>query len=272
MRNVKTYTALVTLNLFCIIGILLDTRVLVNNNVPNDIVLYIIISLIIFVVSMDIIFILLYKRYVNADQEQKRFITNSIHSLRTPLTIISANADLLELENDIQYINNIRNEVDKVEKLSSNLINYSMLKENVFYKACDFNISEIILDECNKVKVLYEKLNIKFSYDLENNVIWHANSGRVMILFTTLLDNAAKYCTSEVSCKLTSKYLEVSNDTNLKDGNYIYLFERFKRNNSNTKGFGVGLSVVKMISEIYNMKLEANVVKGKMIIRINKKG
>ncbi len=205
------------------------------------------------------------------EKNQKIFITNSIHSLRAPLTIINGNIELMKMDFSNEYVGNIEIESKKLALIINNLMNYSSLQENIFLKSENFNISDLVSFECEKITVAFKNNNILFTYNVEENLMWYASKGRISILLNTLLENSFKYSEHSASCYLTNEYLEFRNFTDKPDGDYMHLFERFKRDNNDANGFGVGLSIVKLICDSNNMKITALVKDKQMIITIYKK-
>lgn len=270
-RNAFIYIIMI-INILCLVSLLVDNIILLEMYTKQYISIFINLLIVISLLIFDIIFLTLHKFNVRRQVDQYRFVTDSIHSLRTPLTVIQANLDFMSLDGENKYINNIRDEANKIEMISGNLINYSKLKEDIFNICSKVDMSKLVNIECEKVKLLYNNLFIDFNYNIEENIFWLTNSAKMMIVVTTLLDNASKYSIKSVECNLTSSYFEVINDTTLDDGDYISLFERFKREQNDVKGFGVGLSIVSLACEIYKIKITANVVNSKMIIKLNKKG
>lgn len=228
------------------------------------------VNVLILLTLVDIFIFVIYKIQKNKDDTLNKFISNSIHTLRTPLNVINANVELLEMDSKNEFLDNIKFESDKMDRITTNLLKYTIFKEKDFLDPVKLNISEPITNECKNMDVVLKANNKKFSYSVEENIYWMVSEIRLMVILTTLLDNASKYSKREVDCNLTSEYLEIINDTILEDGNYFYLFERFERNQQETKGFGIGLSIVKLICDETKIKLEASVKNGQMIIKLNK--
>ncbi|MFI3329883.1 MAG: HAMP domain-containing sensor histidine kinase [bacterium] len=228
------------------------------------------VNVLILLTLVDIFIFVIYKIQKNKDDTLNKFISNSIHTLRTPLNVINANVELLEMDSKNEFLDNIKFESDKMDRITTNLLKYTIFKEKDFLDPVKLNISEPITNECKNMDVVLKANNKKFSYSVEENIYWMVSEIRLMVILTTLLDNASKYSKREVDCNLTSEYLEIINDTILEDGDYFYLFERFERNQQETKGFGIGLSIVKLICDETKIKLEASVKNGQMIIRLNK--
>lgn len=199
------------------------------------------------------------KPIIDAHEKQKKFITNASHELKTPLTVITANNELLEMEyGDNEYTKTISKQVLKLTSMTNTLVTLSKLDEmNTLEDMSDFNVSDAAYDTIN----LYSKvINNKFTYDVQENLTLCGNEKLIRDLLTILLDNARKYSTSYVKFsinKYKSKiHITCENDAaNLKKGSLDHFAERFYRSDESrvtTKdGSGVGLSLAKDIVEIH---------------------
>lgn len=268
MKNKNLIIIIITINLFAYLLIGINFFIYYDRMGDGSFLNSTLNTLILLTLS-DVLLICLYRLIRMKNDEQNKFITNSIHTLRTPLNIINANIEIVD-DNENIYLKNIKYEIEKLELITNNLLKFSIFKERDFLNPIKVNISINFTMECKKVEVLLKNENKTMNCKIDNDIFWYMSPSRTMVLITTLLDNAHKYSLSCVECNLNSDFLEVINDTNLSDGNYLHLFQRFERNDKAVKGFGVGLSIVNLICNDMKAKLEANVKDGKMIIRINK--
>ncbi len=106
-------------------------------------------------------------------------------------------------------------------------------------------------------------------------VVINADSEAISQLISELLENALKFSLSKAQMKVGVEdghdVIIVTNDTNLPDGNYDQVFDRFTRleNAKDLSGAGLGLSHVKEIVQAHNGRASANVAHGVFILRIN---
>lgn len=270
MKYKKLVLTISILNIICMVLVVLDLLVFKHffESTSNTIIIFVKLFI---MIALNLIILFCILEYSKKEKEQNMFITNSIHSLRTPISVINGNVDLMKYDMNEEYLENIKIESKKLEILTNNLMNYSMLKENVFLKPETFNVSELFEKECIKFDNMFKSNNIVFEYKIEPNITWYASTGRVLIMLATLLENAAKYTSGKVECILNQNQLIIKNDTNNESGNYMHLFERFKRSDTTKVGFGVGLSIVKLVCDSNDMKINAEVIDGSMIISIDKK-
>lgn len=206
-------------------------------------------------------------KYKDVSLDNALHITDIAHSMRNPLAKISGNAQIIAMSNQSKQTDNIIKDVIELDKMITGLLDHSIIIENIQKK---FNccISELLEEECKTCKEIANGKS--FEYEIEKNIEFLTNEINVKVLFSTLLENAMKYSVEEVKCIATNKEIIISNDTNLEDGNYDHLFERFKRQNNSKNGFGVGLSIAKTIVIHANRDITAYVKNSTMYIKITK--
>lgn len=211
-------------------------------------------------------------------EKQKRFITDASHEIKTPLTIIDANTEVLEMmEGENEWTVSIRKQIARLTALTEKLVFLSRMDEDsTRLEMQKFNISDAILDTAMPFETVAESkgktLNISVAPDI--NYIGSETNIRQMV--SLLLDNAIKYSSENGSIRLNFstngklKILSVWNTVDeIETGKLDYLFERFyridKSRNSKTGGFGIGLSVVQAIVQAHNGKVSAKSEDGKSI-------
>lgn len=212
-------------------------------------------------------------------EKQKQFITDASHELKTPLTIISANVEVLELESDEEnsWLNSIKNQVARLSALVEQLVTLSRMDErNTLQEACDFVITDAVAETAELFRVAAETKEIELDIHVEGTQAYHGNEKQIRQMVSLLLDNAVKYTPEKgvIAVKLMPKgrhyQLMVRNTTEeLPQGNLDILFERFYRldssRSSKTGGSGIGLSIVKSIVEAHKGKISAKSEDGKSL-------
>jgi len=152
-----------------------NTLVIVDNTKTKDALLKeLLISVLIFViVELAIIFISnkltewITKPAFEALEKQKRFISDASHELKTPVAVILANAEVLENDFQIKWINNIKNETERVNKLITSLLDLSKmenLKNKEIYPIND--LSKIIQNTGLTFEGLMYDKNIDFKLEV----------------------------------------------------------------------------------------------------------
>jgi len=213
---------------------------------------------------ISLLIILLSKKVLAPVEEsykkQKQFITDAGHELKTPLTVISANAELLELDigEDNEWLNSIKGQVQKLSGLTKELVYLSRLDEGEMHlEKAPFSLGNAIEDCASGFREAAMVSGKEIMLDLIPITV-DGNEEMLRRAVTLLLDNAIKYAESpeiHLSLRKEGKHaiLEESNVASLEKGSHPELFERFYRpdasRNGATGGHGIGLSVVKSILE-----------------------
>ncbi len=215
---------------------------------------------------------------LNNMEKQKQFITDAGHEIKTPLAIISANADVLELTNgESEWITSIRNQTSRLDKLVKNLLTLSKLEEGKISLAYqEFNLSSCVEEIASSFMAVAEKQDKRLTLSIQPGIMLQGDEGCMEQLVSTLLDNAMKYSNpkGEIKVNLSAgkkgTRLIVSNTvTNINVKNLDRLFDRFYREDESrsreTGGYGIGLSIARSIVEAHHGKITAHSDDGKSI-------
>lgn len=216
---------------------------------------------------------------VESYEKQKQFITNASHELKTPLAIISTNTEVIEMDyGENQWTKSILNQVKRLSELIGGLVCLARMneEENQLIKV-EFSLSDAITEAIEPFKALGKSCNKDLILEIENNISYIGNEENIRQLVEILLDNAIKYGLDESPIKISLKsngkkqILQVENQgSNLETGNCNVLFERFYRKdgsrNSETGGYGIGLSIAKAIVEKHKGKINAECHDARTII------
>ena len=224
------------------------------------------------ILSVLVLIILISKRVIAPIQEtylkQKQFITGASHELKTPLAIISSNADVLEMmSGDSKWTTNIHNQVDRLTSLVNSLVVFSRMEEKDTVERTSFNLTETLK---SRIEDFDELANFQKKYivtDIDENLNYYGEKDSIIQLMDILLENAIKYAPedSDILVKLNKnrKYatLKVSNKANVEKGDLSKVFDRFYRldesRNSAIKGYGIGLSMAQLIAEKHKETIQA---------------
>ncbi|HHJ9062459.1 TPA: sensor histidine kinase, partial [Streptococcus pyogenes] len=226
-----------------------------------------------FVVLVSLFSGMVIKPFVQNYEKQRRFITNAGHELKTPLAIISANNELVELmTGESEWTKSTSDQVKRLTGLINQMITLARLEEqpDVVLHMVDF--SAIAQDAAEDFKSLVLKDGKRFDLTIQPNIMIKAEEKSLFELVTILVDNANKYCDPKglVKVSLTTigrrrkrAKLEVSN-TYLegKSIDYSRFFERFYRedesHNSKEKGYGIGLSMAESMVKLFKGTITVN--------------
>jgi signal transduction histidine kinase len=242
-------------------------------------------SLIISALGVVVVFLLVivfsrivFKPVEESYAKQKMFITNASHDIKTPLTVINTDAEVIEMTNgESEWTDDIKKQIVRLTSLTDKLVFLSRMEEaNLKLDFVQFNISEVIEEMCQPYCAVAEKRGIELKTDIEKDVTISGNEQALGQAIALLMDNAVKYACDDGVISVTLKkrgkgcVLYFKNDADgVEKGDNSNLFERFyrgdKSRNSATGGNGIGLSVVKAIIDAHNGKITANSADGKSI-------
>lgn len=209
-------------------------------------------------------------------QKQKHFITNASHDIKTPLTIINAGAEVIELEHgEVEWTKEIKKQTERLTALTDKLVFLSRMdEENQKIEIREFNLSELICEAIEPYENIATSKGFSFSFDCQSDIVYKGNEEMLSQAIALLMDNALKYTNEQgqisISLKKTVKGIELrfkNTADSVKEGNNNEIFERFYRSeqsrNSKTGGHGIGLSVVKAIISAHKGKISAYSSDGK---------
>lgn len=209
-------------------------------------------------------------------QKQKHFITNASHDIKTPLTIINAGAEVIELEHgEGEWTKEIKKQTERLAALTDKLVFLSRMdEEKQKIELCDFNLSELICESIEPYENMGAAKGFSVSLDCQSDIHYKGNEEMLSQVVALIMDNAMKYTNANgriaVSLKKTVKGIEIrfKNTTEyVEEGNHNELFERFyradKSRNSVRGGHGIGLSVVKAIISAHKGRISAYSTDGK---------
>lgn len=259
------------------------------SNSIQTVTVFLVISIVTAIATLLLMFILisvLSKKAINpiieSIEKQKQFITDAGHEIKTPLAIISANADVLELTGGgSEWILSIRNQITRLDKLVKNLLLLSKMDEGTKkMHFAEFDISKTVTETAGSFNAVAETQNKIFLVEVQEGLRLLGDESSIQQLVSTLVDNAIKYASvnGRIRVSLTSYKkgikLEVFNTTDMdKDAlskeNLNRLFDRFYRADNSrareTGGYGIGLSIARSIAEVHHGKITARCENGNEI-------
>lgn len=203
-------------------------------------------------------------------EKQKRFITDAGHELKTPLTIIDADVEILEMDfGESEWLRDIQGQTKRLADLTNALIVLSKMEEERTEEIkVDFLLSDIVEETVDTFRALAKTQNKVLESKITPMISMKGEEGAIRRLVSILLDNAVKYTKEggNISVILEKEKrrirFQVYNTTDqISEEQIEHLFERFyradKSRNSSTGGYGLGLSIAAATVEAHKGKIMA---------------
>ena len=196
--------------------------------------------------------------------KQRRFITDASHEIKTPLSIIDAADEVVEMEaGESEWTRSIHDQVARLSKLTERLVFLARMDEGAGFSLEDISLTEVVERAAAPYTAVARARDLHLSCDIQPGVRCRGDAAALAQAVELLLDNAMRYASAgsvvELSLKTRGRrrVLAVRNacDT-MPAGDLDRLFERFYRADESrsraTGGSGVGLSVVRAVAETHH--------------------
>lgn len=229
------------------------------------------VGILVFSFASKIISRLLVQPVENMINSEKNFISNASHELKTPLTVIRANTELLssEIGNTNKHLEYISQETERMISLINKMLTLVRLDSTQIQENTElFCVDEALLDIIYPMEsIAYEK-SITISTDIKENMFIKGNKEQIQNVMSILLNNAISYTPADgqiyIHAELHSKklYLDVANSgDSIPEDIRNRLFERFFRADEARQDnghFGLGLSIASSIVSHYSGKISVD--------------
>lgn len=234
---------------------------------------------------ITVIFAIASKRAVRPfeinSNRQKQFITDASHELKTPLAIISANAEVMQYKGDgNEWTQNIIDQTKHMGKLINQLLVLAKLDEVQEKSEKQEADLKLLLEETTRpFEEVATQKKVTLKLHLEEGVTIRVNREQIAQLVSILTENAAKYVNDggKIVWRLTKTQhgavLVVKNTTEKELPDTKRMFDRFYRSDSSrsskTGGQGIGLSIAKKIVDSHKGSITAKAGDGMVTFRVS---
>lgn len=201
-------------------------------------------------------------------EKQKQFITDANHELKTPLTLILSNLDIVESElGKSEWLDDIRSEGERMGLLINQMVTLSRMdeSENQLLSA-RFDLTNVVTDAVAEFQPLADERGLSLWVKLEPGLQYQGDQELIRRLVAILMDNAVKYCDPDGTIRVElfrrrHPVLLVENDYAAVDSLQLdRLFDRFYRADKArtfSGSFGVGLSIARSILRSHHGSISA---------------
>lgn len=208
------------------------------------------------------------KPTIESYELQKQFMTDASHELKTPLSVISANTELLRgTDKDNEWLISIQKQTRLLTSLINQIVRLSKMDESEIISHLEpINFSILVQDIVDDFQPVIWHNKLKLVTDIEDDIHINGEKQSITELIKILVDNAVKYCepSGEIQIHVQqSKYisLDISNTfTDVDQIDFKKIFDRFYRMDRSRKSdgsFGLGLSIASSIARIHKGSITA---------------
>ncbi len=246
---------------------------------------YVLISFGISAVLVFFLALFLSKRIISPleenDRRQKQFISDAGHELKTPISVMSTNLELLsrEMGEDNQWLSNIKYENERMSDLVKDLLELSRAESSATEHQ-DLDLSTLVTGETLPFESIAFEQGLTLNSDIPEGIRVQGDPAQLRQLTAILLDNAISHSEGEDAVEIglsedrhqailavTNSGPEIPEDVRDK------LFERFYRTDEARTGddsghYGLGLAIAKAIVQAHSGTIGCNCSDGKVTFRV----
>lgn len=214
--------------------------------------------------------------------KQRRFIADASHELKTPLTIIQTNVDVLRakenqnINENMDWLDNIESEIIAMRRLIDDMLMLADAEDNgLDIELEQIHLSRLIKDTCMRQSLMSQSRGVNLHYEQECDIIAYADKNRIEQLVKIFVDNASKYNKNNGNIWIRlyldneNVVLEFEDDgIGMEQDEVLRIFDRFYRADKSRKrengSIGLGLSIAKEIIDAHDgvIQIESEKYKG----------
>ena len=204
----------------------------------------------------------------------KEFTENASHELQTPLAIARSSIDVLMQDEHLSELQshslqNVYAAIQKMSKLNQSLLLLNKIENKQFASVTAFDFKSLVVEKMTNWQELWQGRNLHISANL-NTVMVSMNEQLADIMLNNLFSNAARHAVEggSIHLELSSNVFTVSNAAGSGPLDDKKLFKRFSKAGQSTDQHGLGLSIVKQIADVSNLRLTYAYLNGEHIFSV----
>ncbi len=199
-------------------------------------------------------------------EENKRFISDMVHQIRTPLSVIMTNSSLIEMKTEGEvssYVTQINSAINMLSNSYEDL-SYIITNDTIEYKHIEINLTKFLNDRIDFFEVIAHANNKSIITNIDNNINITMNDTELERLIDNNISNAIKHSydkseieivlernNSEIVLQFISKGVKINNVSKLFNKNYT-------ESSGAKRSLGLGLNMVKNICKENNIRYSAH--------------
>ena len=192
----------------------------------------------------------------------KEFNENAAHEIQTPLAIIRSKSELLmqnkNLRKDsLDLIKSINEATNRLFKLNQGLLIISKIENQYYSEIKKISLRDVVSLCLDNYREIMNLRSIRVEFDASSEAMVEMNEVLAEVLISNLISNAVRYNNDKgfIKCLLDDRQLIISNSGLPLTVDPELLFQRFHKGNDNPQSVGLGLSIVRKITDSYKMKI-----------------
>ncbi|MDO5480742.1 MAG: HAMP domain-containing sensor histidine kinase [Candidatus Saccharibacteria bacterium] len=190
-----------------------------------------------------------------AYENQKAFIANASHEIKTPLAVIQANLEAADIQGN-HWIDNVQKKVEDITELNNQLLMLARSEEIGPVKKTGVNLMALIRETANFYEPKADQKGIKLTITGDDNIKKSVNEPGLKQLLNILIDNAIKYGKSKVEITVSETGIRIKNDgKKIEPEKLAHIFERFYQTDKTSDGVGLGLAIAKSLANRNGWKI-----------------
>lgn len=211
-------------------------------------------------------------------EKQKQFISDASHELKTPLTVISTNADVLsgEIGNN-KWLTYIQDQAARMNVLVNDLLSLTRLEnKSSDFSVREFNLSQAIMNTALPFECQAFEAGKNFVVSVDDGINISGSEQHIRQMAGIFIDNALKYSKDKgtIRVSLTKEdgkavFSVYNTGSGVREEEKYRIFERFYRSdesrNRSTGGYGLGLAIAKSVIDKHKFRLTVENNEGRSI-------
>ena len=205
----------------------------------------------------------------------KEFTENASHEIQTPLAIIRSKLELMiQQENlsgeQMDLLQDIYESANRLSRLNQSLLLLSKIENRQFHEEEKIDLKALIENKLSQFEEMIAYRNIIVEKHLSGSTNIKMNLQLADILISNIIGNAIKHNINHgtIIIELGNNSLVISNSGTTSQMPIEKLFQRFQKANSSSDSAGLGLSIIKQITDNYNFMLNYKYLSDKHIISV----
>lgn len=202
--------------------------------------------------------------------QQKEFTENASHEMQTPLAVLQTQTDLLLQSPDLSprqaaAIQTLALAVQRLSRLNKSLLLLARIENRQFMERSELSMNTLVEKTISLLEDQASSRGIRIDLQAQEPVLLNTNPYLMEILFTNLWSNAIRHNLPEggiINLLLTGRMLRIRNTGSPRSLDATRIFERFGKEEQESKSLGLGLAIVRQICRVLGLRVDYSFEEG----------